>query len=220
MKRLVFLGVLLCALLVCQVPRTNAQVAPQNGSSVCAGGRLVLYDDLRGPRIDPNKWTGIWGDFSDLREMTREVTREPWRRDRALRVSMRSYANTWDDSGGLGGPFGLVFTQPDRVTEVAFTVTVRAAGARRALHSVRHDSAFARGLAVHRPHTGAPQLHDDSPSHGDGGRLLQRRLRERPVEGMRASAGGAAVSREKDRPAAQAAGLLGNARSASYRYTR
>jgi hypothetical protein len=129
MKRLVFRGVLLCALLVCQVPRTTAQVAPQNGSSVCAAGPLILYDDFRGPRIDPNKWTGIWGDFSDLREMTREITGEPRRRDRALRVSMRSYANTWDDSGGLGGPFGLLFTQPDRVTEVAFTATVRAAEA-------------------------------------------------------------------------------------------
>jgi hypothetical protein len=129
MRRIVLSSLVLGGLLVCQAPGASAQIAPQKGSNVGATGQLMLYDDFRGPLINPDKWAGIWGDFSDMREMTREITGQPWGRDRALRVSMRSWANTWDDWGGLGGPFGLLFTQPDRVTEVAFTVTVRAAQA-------------------------------------------------------------------------------------------
>jgi hypothetical protein len=128
MKRIVVLGLASSVFFAWLAPRTRAQVGPQN---VTNSGQLVLYDSLNGPRIDPNKWTGIWGDFSDMREMVREITWPAfsWGHDRALRVSMRSYANDWSDEGGLGGPFGLLFTQPAGLTEVAFTVTVRAAEA-------------------------------------------------------------------------------------------
>ena len=34
---------------------------------------LVLYDAFNGPRIDPAKWVGTWGDDSDLREAVREL---------------------------------------------------------------------------------------------------------------------------------------------------
>jgi hypothetical protein len=125
MKRIGLWCLLLSTLLVWQAPRTNAQVAPQNGTNVGKTGQLVLYDDFRGPRIDPDKWDGIWGDFSDMREMVRETTTQPWTRARSLHVFARSYAFEW----GVGGPFSLVFTNSDRLTEIAATVTVRAAEA-------------------------------------------------------------------------------------------
>jgi hypothetical protein len=131
MKRIALLCLLLGAVLAWQAPRTNAQVASQNGGIPSTAGPLVLYDDFHGPRIDPNKWYGIWGDFSDAREMVRDIAWQPGGQgnDRALRVFLRSYANTWDDWGGLGGGYGLNFTSPATVKEVAFTVTVRGAQA-------------------------------------------------------------------------------------------
>jgi hypothetical protein len=94
MKRIVLWSALICALLVCQAPPTNAQVAPKNGGSTVAAAQLVSYDDFRGPRINPNKWTGIWGDFSDMRERTREDDGNAVGPDRALRDSMRSYVSS------------------------------------------------------------------------------------------------------------------------------
>jgi hypothetical protein len=121
MRRIALWSLALGALLVCQPPGTNAQVATSNSTT----GQLVLYDDFHSPRIDPNKWNGMWGDFSDMREMVREIITQPWTRDRALRVSMRAYAFDW----GVGGPLGLVFAHPERVSEIVATVTVRAAEA-------------------------------------------------------------------------------------------
>lgn len=118
------------AWLVCLAAPAGAQVVSLAGSPA-APKALVLYDDFRAPRIDPAKWEGMWGDFTDLREAVREI-RSPTsvlRVNGYLRVALRSYANTWDDTGSLGGPFGLPFANAAALNEVAFTVTVRAAEA-------------------------------------------------------------------------------------------
>lgn len=87
---------------------------------------LVLYDNFNGPRIDPSKWVGTWGDTSDLLEAVRELTPafQGQGNNRHLHLFLHSYAPTSSDDGGIGGGFGLAFSQPSSVTETSFTVVV------------------------------------------------------------------------------------------------
>lgn len=90
---------------------------------------LVLYDDFNGPWIDPAKWNGTAGDFSELREALRELTPafQGEGNDRRLHVLIHDYADTRSDQGGFGGRFGLLFPRPDLITETSFTVAVNRA---------------------------------------------------------------------------------------------
>jgi len=88
--------------------------------------QLVLYDDFKSSQIAPSKWLGTPAD-PDMREAVRELVGEE--ENRRLRLSQRAYSATTDDVGTSGGLFGLAFPAPNKITEVSFTVVVKAAQA-------------------------------------------------------------------------------------------
>jgi hypothetical protein len=116
MRRIALWNVGLATLLAGQ----PAVIGAQEAAPTAATGQLVLYDDFGGGRIDPTRWTGMSGDFSDMREMVREIVTPPWSRDRppgevvtppssherALRMSMRTYGPgwAWEDPGASCSP--------------------------------------------------------------------------------------------------------------------
>jgi len=128
MKRVGVLVILLgCFASAAWAQQTQSATKP----NVTVAKPLVLYDNFNGPRIDPAKWVGTWGDTSDLLETVRELvpTLQGEGNNRYLRLSLDSYAPTFSDYGGIGGGFGLNFSTPASITETSFTVTVRAAKA-------------------------------------------------------------------------------------------
>jgi len=92
-----------------------------------SSAQLVPYDDFSSRYINPAKWNGSQNYDPDLREAVRQIVHG--KNHGSLRLSQTAYSSTADDAGASGGVFGLMFPNPDAVTEVSFTVSVNRAEA-------------------------------------------------------------------------------------------
>jgi hypothetical protein len=89
--------------------------------------QLIPYDDFSSRTIDPSKWNGSQNFDPDLRDTVRQIVRV--KNHGSLRLSQTAYSSTMDDAGASGGVFGLMFPNPDAITEASFSVTVNRAEA-------------------------------------------------------------------------------------------
>lgn len=81
----------------------------------------VLYDNFRANNLDPAKWAAQ-GPDSFVLEAVRKLDGEE--EDRHLHLSEMAYGPITDDSGTVGGSFGLLFTNPSAITAVSFELAV------------------------------------------------------------------------------------------------
>ena len=119
-----YIGLTAALLACCLIIPTFTSGQPPRTS----GNSLMLYDDFRGPRIDPAKWSDFdaaQGDLDIAREVIPPSEGQSEARNGQLHLLEQSYSSPWDDNGEAYGYIALAFANPAPIKEVAFSLSAR-----------------------------------------------------------------------------------------------
>ena len=84
-----------------------------------------LYDDFEVGPISPTKWSGWSDEDRFIREMNRTIVVDPSGVGRDLRLMLKAWGDTIDNTGEVLTQVGMTFAQPSMVTAMRARVNVR-----------------------------------------------------------------------------------------------